>query len=143
MYNPVAVEEMLGIKPGTRATRLTVANAIEHGLNVRAVSTVAEAVSPGDNRVRFALVPKATLERRAKSADKRLTVEEGNRLFRAAEVYSFAESVFGAGAPARKFLMSKHPMLDNKAPIDVAIATQPGAEAVVNLIGRAAYGGGV
>jgi hypothetical protein len=30
-----------------------------------------------------------------------------------------------------------------KAPLDVALATGHGADAVINLLGRAAYGGGV
>jgi uncharacterized protein (DUF2384 family) len=34
-------------------------------------------------------------------------------------------------------------MLDNKRPVDVALATGPGADAVINVLGRAAYGGGV
>jgi len=33
-------------------------------------------------------------------------------------------------------------MLDGKAPLDVALATGPGADVVINLLGRAAYGGG-
>ena len=36
-----------------------------------------------------------------------------------------------------------HPMLDNRAPLEVALATGLGADAVINLLGRAAYSGGV
>jgi len=42
----------------------------------------------------------------------------------------------------RDFLGRPHMMLDNQVPMDVALATGPGADAV-NLLGRAAYGGGV
>jgi uncharacterized protein (DUF2384 family) len=34
-------------------------------------------------------------------------------------------------------------MLEGKSPRDVALATGPGADAVVNILGRAAYGGAV
>ena len=34
-------------------------------------------------------------------------------------------------------------MLDGKARLDVALATSPGADLVINLLGRAAYGGSV
>jgi uncharacterized protein (DUF2384 family) len=34
-------------------------------------------------------------------------------------------------------------MLDDKAPMEVALTTGPGADAVINLLGRAAYSGGV
>jgi uncharacterized protein (DUF2384 family) len=34
-------------------------------------------------------------------------------------------------------------MLDGKPPLDVALATGPGADLVINILGRVAYGGGV
>jgi hypothetical protein len=34
-------------------------------------------------------------------------------------------------------------MLDNKPPIKTALATSPGVDTVINLMGRAAYSGGV
>jgi uncharacterized protein (DUF2384 family) len=34
-------------------------------------------------------------------------------------------------------------MLDDKAPLEIALATGLGADAVINLLGRAAYSGGV
>ena len=41
------------------------------------------------------------------------------------------------------FLDRPHPMLDDVAPLEIALATGPGADAVINLLGRAAYSGGV
>lgn len=137
------VETMLGVKPGRRDTRLGLANAIEQGLPVGAVDSVAQAVAPDDVHLKSALVPKATLARRRNSASKRLSVEEGNRLFRVAEVYSFAGQVFGSEARAREFLGRPHPMLDQKTPLGVTMSTAPGAEAVMNILGRVAYGGAV
>jgi uncharacterized protein (DUF2384 family) len=43
----------------------------------------------------------------------------------------------------RSFLDRPHPMLDDKTPLDIALATGPGADAVINVLGRAAYSGGV
>lgn len=43
---------------------------------------------------------------------------------------------------AREFLEKPHPMLAMCRPIDVA-QTNEGAEQVLNILGRAAYGGGV
>jgi hypothetical protein len=34
-------------------------------------------------------------------------------------------------------------MLDDAVPLEIALATGPGADAVINLLGRTAYGGGV
>jgi uncharacterized protein (DUF2384 family) len=89
---------------------------VEAGLPVSALDHLADVVAPDDTRFKFRLIPKATLERRRRST-KRLTAEEADRLARLAKVYSIA--------------------------LDVALATGPGADAVINLLGRAAYSGDV
>jgi putative toxin-antitoxin system antitoxin component (TIGR02293 family) len=109
---------------------------------VTALDRLAEIVAPDDARFKFRLVPKATLERRRKSSSRRLTSEEGDRLARLAKVFSFALDIYKVPENARKFLTRPHPMLDGKSPLDVALATGPGADIVINLLGRAAYGGG-
>jgi putative toxin-antitoxin system antitoxin component (TIGR02293 family) len=136
------IEDLLGVKPQPADTRLALAYSIQAGLPVSALDHLAEAVAPGDRRFKFRLIPKATLERRKRSA-KRLTAEEGDRLARIAKVYSIALDIYRDPVKVRDFLRRPHMMLDNQAPIDVALATGPGADAVINLLGRAAYGGGV
>src|SRR3546814_1676290 len=86
---------------------------------------------------KFRLISKATLDRRKKSASKRLTSEEGDKLARIAKVFSFALDIYKDPAKVRDFLGRAHPMLDNKPPLDVALATGPGADVVINLLGRA------
>ena len=108
-----------------------------------ALDRLADIVAPDDARFKFRLIPKATLERRRKSPSKRLTSEEGDRLARLAKVFSFALDIYKQPEPAREFLTRPHPMLDGKPPLDVALATGPGADVVINLLGGAAYGGGV
>src|SRR3546814_18333977 len=74
--------------------------------------------------------------RRKKSVEQRLTAEEGNRLARLAKVVSFALDVYKDQAKARGFLTRPHPMLDGRPPLDVALATGPGADTVINILGR-------
>jgi putative toxin-antitoxin system antitoxin component (TIGR02293 family) len=136
------IEALLGVKAGGTDTRLALAYSIEAGLPVSALDHLAEAVAPEDTRFKFRLIPKATLERRRRSS-KRLTAEEGDRLARIAKVYTIALDIYHDPAKVRDFLRRPHMMLDNKAPLDVALATGPGADAVINVLGRAAYGGGV
>jgi putative toxin-antitoxin system antitoxin component (TIGR02293 family) len=136
------VETLLGVKSKRQDTRLALAYSIEHGLPVSALDRLAELIAPEDTRFRFRLVPKATLERR-RSTTKRLTLDEGERLARVAKVFSMALEIYCDPAKAREFLRRPHIMLDNKAPLDLALATGPGADAVINLLGRAAYSGGV
>ena len=136
------IETLLGVRAQPADTPLALAYSIEAGLPVSALDHLAAAVAPEDGRFKFRLIPKATLERRRRST-RRLTAEEGDRLARVAKVYAFALDIYHDPAMVRDFLHRPHRMLDGKAPLDVALATGPGADAVINLLGRAAYGGGV
>ena len=107
-----------------------------------ALDRVAALIAPDDARFKFRLVPKATLERR-RNTTKRLTLEEGEKLARLAKVFSVALDIYRDAEKVREFLRRPHMMLDNKAPLDVALTTGPGADAVINVLGRAAYSGGV
>jgi len=139
---PVTIETLLGVAPRKGDTRLGLSYSILEGLPVGALDHLADTVAPGDSRFKFRLISKATLDRRRKSASKRLTSEEGDKLARIAKVFSFALDIYKDPAKVRDFLGRAHPMLDNKPPLDVALATGPGADVVINLLGRAAYGGG-
>jgi putative toxin-antitoxin system antitoxin component (TIGR02293 family) len=136
------IEDLLGFKPIATDTRLALAYSIQAGLPVSALDHLAEAVAPDDTRFKFRLIPKATLERRRRS-HKPLTTDEGDRLARIAKVFSIGLDIYRDPVKLREFLGRPHMMLDNKAPMDVALGTGPGADAVINLLGRAAYGGGV
>jgi putative toxin-antitoxin system antitoxin component (TIGR02293 family) len=136
------VETLVGIPPGEAGSALGLADSVEDGLPVGAVDRIAKAFAPDDAGFKFRIVPKSTLERRRK-ARQRLTIEEGDRVARLAKVYAMAMSIYHDEAKAREFLKRPHMMLSGKAPRDVALATGSGADAVVQLLGRAAYGGSV
>ena len=137
------VETLLGIDANGENTRFCLANAIMRGLPISALDRLAGSVAPDDPRFRFRLIAKATLERCKKSATWHLTSKEVDRLARFAKVYIFAPDICRDSGNARKFLNRPHSMLDAKPPLDVALATGPGAAAVINLLGRVAYSGGV
>ena len=137
------MEALLGMEAGRDASLLNLATSVQQGLPISALDRLAKAVAPDDAAFKFRLIPKATLERRRKSPSRRLTIEEGDRLARLAKVFGFALDLYHDPVRVRDFLSRPHPMLDGRSPIDVALATGPGADAVVDLMGRAAYGGGV
>jgi putative toxin-antitoxin system antitoxin component (TIGR02293 family) len=139
---PATVERLLGIETA-RPSRLALTYSVRDGLPISALERLAGAVAPNDTAFKYRLVTKATLERRRKSATKRLTSEEGDRLARIAKVYSFALDIYKSEAKARSFLTRPHPMLDGQPPLDIALEGGTGADVVINLLGRAAYGGGV
>jgi putative toxin-antitoxin system antitoxin component (TIGR02293 family) len=136
------VESLLGVPAGKVGSPLALADRVEAGLSVDAVDRIARMLAPHDAAFKYRIVPKATLERRRK-ARSRLTTEEGDRVARLGKVYEMAVSIYRDVDKAREFLARPHVMLESRAPLEVALATGPGADAVVNLLGRAAYGGGV
>ena len=142
-YKAASVADLLGVKPKKAETTLTLAYSVARGLPVSSLDKFATLMAPQDaRRFSYRVVPKPTLERRRK--EKRpLSTEESDRLARIAKVFAFALDVFRDEAKARSFLDRPHPMLDDKAPLEIALATGLGADAVINLLGRAAYSGGV
>ena len=142
-HQAAILADLLGVKPKNSETTVTLARSVEKGLPVSALDKFAGRVSPQDVRLfTYRVVPKPTLERRRK-AKRHLTTEESDRLARVAKVFAFGLELFRDEAKVRDFLNRPHPMLEGKAPLELALATGPGADAVVNLLGRAAYSGGV
>ena len=136
------VEDLLGLR-SSRGSSLALADSVEEGLPVSALDRLASTISPGDAQFKYRLIPQATLQRRRKSAKKVLNCEESNRLARLAKVFAFAQNLYGSASRAREFLTRPHMMLDNRVPLDVALATGPGADVVLNLLGRASHGSAV
>ncbi len=95
-----SVETLLGM-PANADTLLDLAYRIEDGLPVGALERLAGFVAPGDANFKYRLMPKPTFMRRKKSAGKRLTAEEGNKLARLAKVVSFALDIYKDPALAR------------------------------------------
>lgn len=135
-------ELLLGLAPEVTAN-VFLRNLIAHGLPVQSIDMLAEHIAPKDTAFKYRLVPKATLDRRKRSASKTLTIEEGDRAARLAKTFSFALEIYGDEEKAREFMSRPHAMLDGETPTDVAIMTSVGTDTVVNLLGRMAYGGGV
>jgi putative toxin-antitoxin system antitoxin component (TIGR02293 family) len=137
------LHDLLGVRLKRTEPTLTLAYSVQKGLPVSALDRVAGRLSPDDaRRFTYRVVPKPTLERRRRDK-KPLTTEESNRLARIAKVFAFGLEVFDDEAKVRSFLDRPHPMLDDAVPLEVALATGPGADAVINLLGRTAYSGGV
>jgi len=140
-FEIVGAPDLLGVEDSGGDPRLRLVDAIVRGLPVSALDDVAQAVAPGDAAFKFRISPRATLERRRRSG--RLSSEESDRLARVAAVWSLAREVFGAPETARRFLGTPHAMLEGRTRLDVALAAGAGADAVTNILGRAAYGAAV
>lgn len=84
------------------------------------------------------VIPKATLQRRAKAGN--FSREESDRLYRFAEVFNSALALFEHDeAQASSWLKTPLAALANKRPLDM-LTTTAETEAVLNLIGRLEHG---
>lgn len=119
---------------------LALAERVAAGLPIAALDRLMRAVAPDEDALRYAFVPKATLARRAKARPARLSPEESARIARVARVFALAREAWGSDAEARDFLRRRHPMLEDRTPLDVAIETDIGARIVERIIGRLVHG---
>lgn len=111
---------------------------LEKGLPASSVDRIADAIAPGDAAFRYRIVPKATL---ARVKDKRrLNKRQSELVTRLAEVWTDAIRVWKSDEGARSFLHRKHPLLENKRPIDVALQSEIGAQLVRDVLGRLEHG---
>jgi len=133
---------LLGISPrkAESFTSLDLADAVGRGLSVEAVERLSAMIAPDDASLRYRIVPKATLARRQRAAPRRLSPQESDRVARLAQLWAFALDVWGSPAAAQRFLAEPHPLLGGRVPREVAIASQIGAWAVEQILGRLKYG---
>ena len=85
-------------------------------------------------RIRNALIPPATLKRRKIL----LSPDESARIERVARVMALAESAWDSHPDAQRFMTTPHPMLEGRAPIDVA-ETDLGARRVEDVLAAIEY----
>ncbi len=116
---------------------LEAVTAIERGLPMGALDDIEVQLPDALRRI----IPRSTLAAQKKKGDT-LTAAQGERLYQAGKVFGFAATVLGDEDSARRFLTRPHPMLDDRTPLDIALESGAGADLVVNLLGRGAYGGG-
>jgi putative toxin-antitoxin system antitoxin component (TIGR02293 family) len=92
--------------------------AVESGLPRNALRHVAECIAGADEAkigaVERQVVPKTTLERR----NTRLSPQESERTERVARMLVHARRALGTEAEASEFMMSPHPELDGRSPIE-------------------------
>jgi hypothetical protein len=93
---------------------------------------------------RVTLIPTtvpASLADETKGGLEILTRQESERLYEVSRVFDAALRAFNGNAEkAEGFLNRAHPLLDGEVPLELAQVSSAGADAVVNLIGRAVAG---
>ncbi|MBC7729976.1 MAG: DUF2384 domain-containing protein [Microbacteriaceae bacterium] len=124
---------------GRAPAGLRLADGVAEGLPLAMLDQVVSAVSPEDDQLRYAFVPRPTLHRRLRDGQ-RLSPEESARVARVGAVFTLATEVWGDEPEARAFLRRQHPLLNDRTPLDVTLATDMGARVVEKILGRLLHG---
>jgi putative toxin-antitoxin system antitoxin component (TIGR02293 family) len=113
--------------------------AVEKGLPRQALRHVAESLAGGDkakiSALEWGVVPKTTLERRAK----KLSPQESERTERVARLFVHARRALGTEAEAREFMTTPHPLLEGRSPLDAA-RTDLGTRRTEQILNALEYG---
>lgn len=84
-------------------------------------------------------LPLRTFQRWLSGHDKKLDPTTGGRYYRAIKIMQHANLLLGSMATTLEWLRSPQRALGYRIPLDL-LATEPGAEAVEDLLGRIEYG---
>jgi len=123
---------------GTEASdsAIDLARAVREGFPVEVIDNMRASGRLTVGEVHRVIAPARTLAHRRKQG--RLNQEQSERALRVAEVLARAEQVFGR-EKAHRWLRRPTAALEGETPLDL-LDTQPGAEAVLNLLGRIDHG---
>ncbi len=124
---------------GPPASELDYVDRVNEGLPVKSLERIVKVVAPTDVTFKFRIVPKASFYRRSK----RLSGAQSAVIARLASVWAQAERVWKSPDAARNFLNRKHPLLNERRPIDLVLKNEIGAELVRGVLGRLEYGSAV
>lgn len=133
---PAEIADLLAL-PG-RTTLLSLSGYCEAGLPVESLYALAGAFSPNEHALLGSLLSDSTLRRRRQRGT--LNLAESDQLVRMAVTWLMARDTFGESSKAQRFLMTEHPLLDGRRPLDLAQASTAGTQAVERLLGRLKYG---
>lgn len=113
-------------------------DALKIGFSADSFDKLKERLKISDNMLsKIVHIPQRTLTRRRQ--DGRLRPDESERILRIARIYDKALDVFETESSAERWLKNPARGLGNKVPLEYA-DTEPGAQEVLNLLGRIEYG---
>ena len=129
---------LLDLDEPEQLDELEFARMVAEGLPVSAVNALGELI--GRARIEGKVASEATLHRRRKSG-RTLSRTHSERLYDAVRVLDAVGTAFHGDVPRiHDFLFRPHPLLGGESPLELALASSPGADAVLNLVWRAEAG---
>ncbi len=126
---------LLGFKEKVPLDDIGLADRIAQGLAVSAAESLSMAL--GRAAVVGPLIPNSTL-RRARKSRKALSREISERLYEISRVVDAVSRAYHGDEDAiLRFLNRPHKLLSGRTPFEMAQSNSAGAQAVINMIGRA------
>lgn len=131
--------KVLGVAgPARKFTAIRYLSLVDRGLPIKSLDLIANAIAPSDASFKYRIVPKATLARL--KFRRKLNAAQGIVVTRLADIWSCALRIWKSDDEARDFLYRRHPLLDDRRPIDLVLENEIGAELVKSILGRLEYG---
>lgn len=130
--NIAGYASVLDIQIARSATLVDIGERVSAGLSLASLEHAQSVIAPGDKEFRRRIVSPSSLKRR--KASNRLSTAESQRLSRTARTWAAALDVYANENQVRRFIAKPHPLLNNRAPIDVAIESDEGCRAVENVL---------
>jgi putative toxin-antitoxin system antitoxin component (TIGR02293 family) len=111
------------------------------GFPARTAATVVSRIDPEGRFLKVTdIIPKSTLHRREKD-NKPLTQSESEKLLALSRVFAEVIRIYHADSDASlQFLTRSHPLLNNRAPIELATESIAGTDLVLKLLAQADAG---
>lgn len=108
------------------------------GLPGESVKIVVDRIYPNSPNHYYEVVPRSTLNRKLGDRSP-LPLQYSEKVERLARIYAFALEIWDSEEDAREFMTKKHPMLDDRTPVE-ACMTELGGKQVEQILGRLMFG---
>ena len=132
------ISRLLGFRGTAAADDVALANRVSKGLPPSAAEALGRVI--GRQAVVGKVIPETTL-RRARTNRKTLSRDMSERLYEVSRVVDAVSRAYhGDKQSIARFLNTGHGLLGGKSPLDMAISSSAGADAVMNLLRRAEAG---
>lgn len=113
---------------------------VRKGISLGEVITFVEQIGLTQQEAAALLgLPLRTFQRWLSAPEKKLDSTTGGRYYRAIKIMQHAVMLLGSTTTALEWLRSPQRALGHRVPLEL-LATEPGAEAVEDLLGRIEYG---
>lgn len=136
------IAHFIGLPKWETIDDLALVELVRKGFPAKTATTIALRVDPQGRFFQPTdIIPKATLHRRVKTHNRLLTKDESEKILSLSKLFAEVIRLYHNDLNrAAQFLLAPHPMLGDRAPIDLAKESISGTELVLKILARADAG---